>query len=78
MLYRVLVQDDGTFHVEELRGELEAYRRKASPITGVTTYANDRRSDHDDLVSAVSMALWWVEDRAGRGVNRFRSLQEVA
>ena len=68
----------GLRYVEELRRELEAYTRKASPISGVTTYANDRRSDHDDLVSAVAMALWWTQDRAGRGVNKFRPLQEVA
>lgn len=41
-----------------LRRELEAFRRKLTPV-GHDSYASWRESDHDDLVLSVALACWY-------------------
>ena len=46
---------------EELRAELQTFRRKVSLTTGMDTYEHWRESDHDDLVLAAALACWGAE-----------------
>lgn len=65
----------GLKHEAELREELKHYREKQR-ADGFRTYANDLRSDHDDLVSSMVYSTWYAEDRRLRGVAQFRPYQE--
>jgi len=48
---------------EQLRRELQTFRRKISITTGMDTYEHWRESDHDDLVLAAALACWGAERR---------------
>lgn len=49
-------------HAETLRREMQSFKAKINPATGHETYAADwREGDHDDLVLAVAMALWFAK-----------------
>jgi hypothetical protein len=52
---------------ETLRRELGAFRVKVSAATGNETFEAWRERDHDDLVLAVALAVWYGE----RGLRRF-------
>ena len=41
--------------------ELEAFKVKIDPRTAHDSYSAGREGDHDDLVLAVALALWWAE-----------------
>jgi len=43
---------------EQLRRELQTFRRKVSLTTGMDTYEHWRESDHDDLALAAALACW--------------------
>ncbi len=43
-----------------LTRELQAFKRKVTPV-GSDTYAAGREGQHDDLVLAVALAAWWRE-----------------
>jgi hypothetical protein len=51
-----------------LATELQAFTRRQNPVTGRNQYAAWREGEHDDLVLAVSMAVWHGENRS---VSRF-------
>ena len=49
--------------VAALREELQNIGRRTRPVTGRAEYIAYREGVHDDLVFAVSMALWWIMHR---------------
>ena len=49
----------------QLAQELQSYRQKERG--GVTIYEHARRSIHDDLVSALQLAIWFSETQSARG-----------
>lgn len=46
---------------EDLVREMQNYRVKLNAETGHDSYEHWRSSDHDDLVLAVALALWFSE-----------------
>jgi hypothetical protein len=62
---RMLLEDQklkiasGMPHWEILIHELTNFQRKINPETAHDSYAAGRESEHDDLVFAVSMAVWF-------------------
>ena len=52
--------------VQALVDELAAFQMKINPITGNDSYEAWRESDHDDLVLAVAMSCWWLEQFVAR------------
>lgn len=46
---------------EALVREMAAFKAKISLATGNESYEAWRERDHDDLVLAVALAVWWVE-----------------
>jgi hypothetical protein len=47
-----------------LASELQAFTRRQNPVTGRNQFAVWRDGEHDDLVLAVSMAVWHGEHRS--------------
>ncbi len=60
---------------EQLRSELQAFRVKIR-TTGSAIMEAARETDHDDLVLAAAMAVWWGETRPAPAqwlyINKFR------
>ena len=51
---------------ETLKKEMNNFKAEINPDTGHESYAADwRDGDHDDLVLAVAMALWYAERETG-------------
>ncbi|OSM06763.1 hypothetical protein [Magnetofaba australis] len=48
-------------HAAALRHELENFRAKINIATGHESFEAWREGDHDDLVFAVGLAVWWGE-----------------
>lgn len=46
-------------HAATLRHELEAFRVTINPATAHDSYSAWREQDHDDLVLATALAVWW-------------------
>ncbi len=55
--------DDGVPLVDALVGELGTFRAKKKLATGHETFEHWRETDHDDLVLALAMAVWYAEHR---------------
>ena len=49
-------------HMELLRRELANFRVKKNRTTNHDTYEAHREGDHDDLVFACAVGLWWIKD----------------
>ena len=67
----------GLEHEDRLRKELATFRQKVRPDGGAG-FENDRRTDHDDLVSAVLLAAWLATEFETRGAAMWRPILEVA
>lgn len=46
--------------VKQLLHEFENFKEKKTRLTGQKTYESWRESDHDDLVLALAINVWWV------------------
>jgi hypothetical protein len=49
-----------------LERELQHFKVKINTQTGHDSYEAWRESDHDDLVLAIALSLWFAERRTGR------------
>jgi hypothetical protein len=67
----------GMEHEARLRREVAAFRQKERPDGGVA-FENDRRKDHDDLVSALLLAAWIATEQETRGAAMWRPITEAA
>lgn len=58
-------------HARTLTDELLHFKVKIDPVTAHDSYGTWREGEHDDLVLAVLLALWWAEweAKAGRQVD---------
>jgi hypothetical protein len=54
-------------HARTLVDELLRFKVKIDPITAHDSYGTWREGEHDDLVLAVLLALWWAEWEAKAG-----------
>jgi hypothetical protein len=62
---------------EGLTKEVRAFRPKQSPRTGNLSFEAEHESDHDDLVIALALAVWWPHTKSEpRYVDRSGQLQE--
>jgi hypothetical protein len=52
--------------MQPLFQELQSFRQKIDPVTAHDSYSAWREQDHDDLVFALALALWWGEWRGER------------
>jgi len=50
---------EGTPHIEDVKSELTQYRVKYS-ASGHDSYEAWREGDHDDLVFALGLGIWWL------------------
>jgi hypothetical protein len=48
---------------DDLLGELKNFRAETSAATGKTKYSAPE-GKHDDLLIAVALAVWWLEEKA--------------
>jgi hypothetical protein len=84
-LGQVLFQTDrlkiagGLRHARTLVEELLRFKVKIDPVTAHDSYGTWREGEHDDLVLAVLLALWWSEweGRAGRRVGDSRGWKPI-
>ena len=44
-----------------LEAELGSFRYRLNPLTSHDSYAAWREADHDDLVLAVALGVWWAD-----------------
>ena len=49
---------------EQLTKEIRAFRPKQNTRTGNLSFEAERESDHDDLVIALALAVWWPHSRS--------------
>jgi hypothetical protein len=57
-----------------LEKELQSFKRKIKLGTGHDTYEHWREGDHDDLVLACALAVWWAT-RMSKGSTKLRVLR---
>lgn len=55
----LLVVPLGLPFAEQLEKEIRAFRTKQSARTGNLSFGAEHESDHDDLVIALALAVWW-------------------
>jgi hypothetical protein len=54
-------------HAAMLTAELQNFRMRIDPRTAHDSYAAWREADHDDLVLALAVALWYGQNKIGQG-----------
>jgi hypothetical protein len=57
-----------------LEKELQGFKRKIKLTTGHDTYEHWREGDHDDLVLACALAVWWCRRRS-KGTSKLRVIR---
>ncbi len=67
----------GLEHEDRLRRELSTFRQKRREDGGAA-FENERRADHDDLVSALLLAAWVATEQETRGAAMWRPIREAA
>jgi hypothetical protein len=60
---RVQVTADKQHLKEQLEHELTNFKIKRKALNGDETYEAWRESDHDDIVLALAVAIWWAENQ---------------
>lgn len=61
--------------LKQLLHEFSTFKEKKTQKTGAKTYEAWRESDHDDLILALAMAVWWILRTVGINTIQHRRLQ---